>query len=115
MTDHILNFAISIDDSAIIKNIQEKAEQQIINDIKEDLIRRIFEDGWNGRSSPVRKNYDGSISVTHSANLKDPTIQLVKDTLLEFKDEIIAAAAKELADSYKRTKKWKELTEEVMK
>ena len=115
MTDHILNFAIAIDDDAIIKSIQKNAEKQIINDIKKGLINTIFATGYYGNQSAVSINrYDDSISITQGAVLTEAAKEIVKNIMAEYKDEIIAAAAKELADSFKRTKKWKEKTEEVV-
>lgn len=110
MTEHILNFAISIDDDAIIKNVQQKADKQIINDIKEDLIRKIFSPryGYYSSRDVVEKDKNGNPHVSSDADLSDAAERIIKEAIGEYKEDIIERAAKILAEQFKRTKAWKE-------
>lgn len=116
MTEHILNFAISIDDDAIIKNVQQKADKQIINDIKEDLIRKIFSSRYAYCSSHdvVEKDKNGNLHVSRDADLSDAAERIIKEAIGEYKEDIIERAAKILAEQFKRTKAWKEKANEAI-
>lgn len=93
--EHIVQFAISIDDQTIQKRLEENAYDDIINKLmrecKKSLPRKYSDVDWRW---------------------------LVEDILGVFvenhKDEIIDAAAKNLCESYKRTKAYKEKMAEAM-
>ncbi len=113
MTNHIVNFAIGIDDEAIMKTVQENAASQIINDIKADVLNRIFTAKYYNQKA-VSKSWDGKMQLDRDAILSDASEKIIKEAFAEYKEEIIERAAKSLADSYKRTKAWKEKTGEVV-
>ena len=86
--EHIVQFAIGIDDEAIRKRIEASAENQIIDSIKSDVTDQIF-----------RKSNWKDETQLHSW-VKD----IVVEAILEHKDEIIKSAAMELCEYMKRTK-----------
>ena len=94
--EHIVQFAIGIDDAAIKKRIMETAENQIIDTIRRKIERELFE---------VRY---GSIS-----NLRQVALSMVEEWLNDHKSEIIDKAAEHLADKLSRTKAAKEMLAEV--
>lgn len=86
--EHIVQFAIGIDDEAIRKRIEQTAEMQIVDSIKEDISERIFrKDRWDDQTQL-------------QAWVKDIVIEAV----LEHKDDIIREAASQLCEYMKRTK-----------
>ena len=112
MTEHIINFAIGIDDDAIIKTVQEKAVSSITQDIKVDVLNRLFEGRYYGDKA-ISKSYGGEIELDNHARLTDFATDIVKEAMEQYKDDIIDKAAAILADSYRRTKAWKEKAGEV--
>lgn len=97
--EHIVQFAIGIDDKAIQDRIEKEAYNDIINklieDVKNDLPKQ---NGFRDRS--VNWRY------------------LVEQELTEFVEknraEIIDAAANKLCESFKRTKVFKEAMTDAM-
>lgn len=99
--EHIVQFAIGIDDDAIRKRVAESGYNDIITalskECKEELAR-------NGFCSRYGKSVDWKYFVECSlANWID-----------QHKDEVIEAAAKLMCDAYKRTKVFKEKMAEAM-
>ena len=97
---HIVNIAFDFDDERVQKILEETAEVKILKDIRQSVMDNIFEkSGW-GRD-------------THADPTKDPikfwVKDMVKDVLMECKEDICKQAAIELADSMKRSKKWREM------
>ena len=86
--EHIVQFAIGIDDEAIRKRIEQTAEKQIVDSIKEDINDHIFRETTWAKDS-VLQNW-----------VKD----IVVDAILEHKDEIVTSAASQLCEYMKRTK-----------
>lgn len=107
MTDHIVSFSVGIDDDAIKKNVEDLATKQIINDIKQGIINKVFAMNRYGAQATAT-DYFGNIKLSPDAQLSDMSKRIIKETIGEFKDEIISEAAKMLANSYIRTKAWKE-------
>lgn len=99
--EHIVQFAISIDDDAIKKRITDSAEKQIkdelMQDIKSSIEREIF-DMYKGQWDAKEKKM----------GLQEWCKQLVVETIEKHKDEIIELAAEKLADKLSRTKIVKE-------
>lgn len=89
--EHIVQFAIGIDDEAIKKRIEQTAEMQIVDGIKEDISDKVFRKGrWD------------------ETQLQNWVKDLVVDAVLEHKDDIIREAASMLCEYMKRTKAVKE-------
>lgn len=90
--EHIVQFAIGIDDEAIRKRIEQTAEKQIVDGIKKDISDKFFhKNAW-----------------TNEIFLQSWVRDIVIDAVLEHKDEIVTAAASMLCDYMKRTKAVKE-------
>lgn len=101
--EHIVQFAIGIDDEAISKTIKEKAEEEIIDSIKKDVAMTMFEVNGYSFSKIVNKN-----------NPKPWVKDFVKAVIEEHKDEIISGAIEELAKNLAKTKVVKEALAKVV-
>lgn len=98
--EHIVQFAIGIDDNEIRKNVIRTAEKQIVEQIKQDLTDRLFSSrGWNKHASPEDP-------------LSSYALALLADYLEENKDAIVDRAAKYLADRVSKCKSAQSLKEE---
>ena len=95
--EHIVQFAISIDDRTIAKRIEENAEKQIIKEIKEMIADHIFENRYG-----------------QHIGLSARTANMVEEWLDQHKKEIIDKAAEHLAEKLARTKAAKEKLTEVL-
>ncbi len=105
--EHIVQFAIGIDDEGIRKHITESGEKQIIDrlygDCKTALVGRANRCwGWND-----------SREDRFEIALKDLVFEAVDKVVTENKDAIIENAAQILADRIGRTKAARALKEEV--
>ena len=86
--EHIVQFAIGIDDEAIRKRIEQTAEKQIVDSIKEDIGDMIFhKNRWNDEKC-----------------LQSWVRAIVIEAVMEHKDDIIREAASQLCEYMKRTK-----------
>lgn len=85
--EHIVQFGISIDDAVIKKRIEEQAKTVVINKLKDDMSRKLI-DSWG--------------------NLTSLSEEIIKRVMDEHKDEIIEKATGLVADSIKRSKKYRE-------
>lgn len=94
--EHIIQFGIGIDDQAIIQQVSKNAEKVIIEDLKKDVKKAIFEvdDSWYGKGQVKGPNYWFE--------------QRINEWLEEHKDEIIRVTSDKLADKLSRTKAVKE-------
>lgn len=96
--EHIVQFAIGIDDNAIKKRIEDNA----YNDIVEELIKEAK------NSLPRARSFERGVNWRF----------IVDDRLDRFleenRDDIIDAAAEKLCESFKRTKVYKEKMTKVM-
>lgn len=99
--EHIVQFAIGIDDEAIRNRITDTAEKQITDNIQKDVERVIFDSGWN--TGKVDKN-----------SPKEWVKDMVKDVIEANKDQIIEAAVVELAKNMAKTKAVKEAIAKVV-
>lgn len=98
--EHIVNFGFSFEDDKITKAICDKAEEQVIEKIKDDVENIIYKKTyWDKKDDMPLRNIIKNI---------------VADMLEENKQVIIEMAAEKLADSLKRTKAVKELVGEVI-
>ena len=108
MTDHIVSFSVGIDDDKIVDNIQKNAEKQVIRDIRQKVMDEIFANRWSYKKSAIKFDVHDNIVVDYDAELTDFAKDVIKEAFNDCREEIIKQAAKELADSFKRTKVWKE-------
>lgn len=98
--EHIVQFAIGIDDEAIKKNIAEHAEKTITERLFKDIEQIIYKaNSWNGEldkclpSNYVERKFD----------------RFLEDN----REDILEIAGKYLADKLVRTKRGKELLENL--
>ena len=94
--EHILQFAISIDDEAIKSRIEESALKQLSKDLSKETKNKIM-DTWGSLQWKIE--------------------ELIKECVNQYKDEILESAVRSVSDSIKRSKKYREalaqVTEEI--
>lgn len=100
--EHIVQFAIGIDDEGIKKRVAESAEKQIVESIKEDVESIMF-----------NKEYYGSSKI-NKGSPKSWIEDLVKEVIEANKDQIIKGATEELARNMAKTKLVREAIKEVV-
>ena len=88
--EHILQFAISIDDETIKSRIEASAEKQIVETLKEEVICSIFECDWRGK--PDRTRVDEWVK------------ERVDEFLVKEKDAIIEGAVGRISEKLGRSK-----------
>lgn len=111
--EHILQFAVDIDDQKIVNTVESKGVKQVLNEIKIDILNRIFTKGYyNSKTITIDSN--GDVNLSSEAKLTSFAEDIVKDAINDLKPEIINAAADKLAESYKRTKAWKDRAEKAI-
>lgn len=94
--EHILQFAIGIDDEAIRRRVEESAYRDVVKSLTDEA------------KSALPKRYGDAVDWR---NLVD---DVVRDFVSEHKDEIVAAAADRLHESMRRTKAVREAVEKAM-
>ena len=99
--EHIVQFAIGIDDDAIKKRIAENAEKQIIQTIEQSVRNKLFDAGYYGRSADER------------SPLSDYSKRLIDSFLEKHQDEIVEKAAAHLAEKLARRKAGKAILEGI--
>ena len=99
--EHIVQFAIGIDDDAIIKRIEENAEKTITKELRDKVGEIMF--GTNPYSG---KELDAITRWTEGLFVK---------YLEDHKAEIIELTAKYLAEKLMKTKAVREMTQDVVK
>lgn len=104
--DHIFNIAIHMDDEHIKEQVAQKAEKEIMANLQREVGQVIFE----------RTSYYayGNNNKGYNPNQLSNWAKMQFDNFLkEHKEEIIAGAAKELADRLARTKAGKAILENL--
>jgi hypothetical protein len=102
--NHILQFAIDIDDATIVKSIEKNAEEQIINKIGKEVEERIYErryGSWHGNSYINKSPLDRMIK------------EEINKIIDENRDYILREASRQLADRLFRSKAGKALIDEM--
>ena len=97
--EHIVQFAIGIDDVKIAEICEQKAAEQIIKDVKE------YSHGTN---------YYGKVNATPE-NLRSLFKEQVAKVVEENKELIIKQAVEELAKNISKQKRVKEAIDEILK
>lgn len=94
--EHIIQFGVTIDDEVIKQNIEKKAREQIIEELKAEIKKELFVGtGWN-------------------RDLSYKVKELIKEAVRECQDQIIEKATTELVDTMKRSKKYKEALAKIV-
>lgn len=91
--EHIVQFAIGIDDKAIQNRIEEYAYRDVLDKLAKNAVDSVFAHS----SAYSRENM-----------WKPLMVEALRSFLEEHKDEIIDKAANMLADRFQRTKKYRE-------
>ena len=99
--EHIVQFAIGIDDDRIVKSIEQNVERQVINNITEQI------------KGTITKKY--CYYGDELEPLKNMIKQQIEVILVEHKDYILENASKILADKLARSKAGKQLLEDLVK
>lgn len=99
--EHIVQFAIGIDDEAIRQRVIETAEKKIMETITFDVRKRIFQ-----------RHYYKMDVITD--DLQYWVEEKIEHILEDCKDAIIERAAEKLADKLSKTKKAKEALNNVV-
>lgn len=97
--EHIVQFAIGIDDDGIRKRIEERAENQIVENIEQQVRDHLFESYY----------YKGH--ADKNSPLSDYSKRLIENFLEKHKDEMLEKAAAYLAEKLARSKAGKALLE----
>ena len=103
--EHIVQFAIGIDDEAIKKRIQESGYDDIIKSLTKDMKEQLSQ-------GPYANKKWGSSEIT--IDWKTVVDYNVEKFLEENREVIIEKAAEKLAESYRKTKKFKEHMEKAL-
>lgn len=107
--EHIFNVAISMDDDHIKETVANKAEKVIMANLTREVGRVIFE-----KYDPYYNNSRNTKEKGYNENcLSNWAKMQFEQFLKDHKDEIIAGAAKELADRLARTKAAKAIFEDL--
>lgn len=101
--EHIVQIGIGVDDVAIRKHIIETAEAEIKASIKQDVVDEIFD----------ARYYHG-----HAEPKNDPLKQwakdFIKETIEEYKDDIISKGVEAFAQALMRTKAVKGIIADIV-
>lgn len=101
---HIMQIAFDFDDD----KVRGIAEQKVENNM-DDIIKGIILD----QIAPMKREFHTGKETRDWSKLDKMVKDYVSVLIDDHKDEIIQKAAENLADSYKRTKAWKEKAGEV--
>lgn len=101
--EHIVQFAIGIDDEAIRKRIEEAAESQIIESIREDVEHTLFDRDRYSYKDEVDKN-----------SPREWVKYMVREVIESNKDQIIKGAISELSRNLSKTKAVKDAMTKVV-
>ena len=99
--EHIIQFAVGIDDNAIRDSVTKNAEKQIIQSIERQVRNRLFESNYYGRDADEKSRLNGYSE------------KIIENFFEKHKAEIIEKAAVHLADKLARTKAGKALLGEM--
>lgn len=97
--EHIMQFAIGIDDKAIQNRIEEYAYRDVLDKLAKNAVDSVF----------AHTN-----AYSRDTMWKTLMVDALRSFLEERKDEIIDKAATMLADRFQRTKKYREAMGDVI-
>ena len=108
--EHVVNIAFNFDDEKITKTAEETITNHI-DDIVESIILDKIAPFKTTRYGYYLGNQKKERDYSDLYNKIDDRIDLILES---HKEEIMERAAIKLVESYKRTKRWKEKTEEAL-
>ena len=94
--EHIVQFGVTIDDDAIQKHVMQCASEAITKDIRDVIFNFRY-----GSPSGFKSEIVGMVK------------SVLEEILEESKDEIIRLAAHEVAETMRRSKKYKEIMKAI--
>lgn len=94
--EHIVQFAVGIDDNAIRQRIEQGAEKVIIQQLADDIKKTFYETDYYGRTTGKPSGF---------------ILARIESFLEENKDDILEMAADKIADKLARSKRGKEILE----
>ena len=104
MTNHILNISLDMDTERIQKIVEDQAARQIIQDIRGEVEKTLFEHRWGYETDSGQRT-----------GLRDFLVQRFNEFLTENKEDIIEAAAKQLCEKLYRSKAFTERVDGIVK
>lgn len=94
---HIIQIAFDFDDDRVTKKIESSIMEDVTKRITSDIERQMFQSyGWNKEINPERDD------------LRDWVKNVIREEFIAYKDDIIARVVKDLVDSAKRSKAFKD-------
>lgn len=99
--EHILQFGINIDDEMIKKTIVDTASQQVVNSIKQDIMKQL-----TGNKKPIEWDYTNK--------LRNLVEECSETYIKEYKDEIIEKTSDKLAERLIKTKAIKDMVNKAV-
>lgn len=100
--EHIVQFAIGIDDDRITQAVENNAEKEIIKQIKQSVVNRLFSNTYYCQNANPQ-----------SDNLSAFSKKIVTELFAENRDAIINRAAEILADKLAKSKAGKAILEDM--
>lgn len=104
--NHILQFAIDIDDKRIVDAVMQSAEKQIIEDISNSVHEALYE-------KLSKYSYYGSTQTESPTPILNMARSRVDEIIDENKDLILKEATKLLADKIYKSKSCKEFLKKM--
>ena len=102
---HIVNIAFDFDDDKVRGIAEKKCQDSMDAIIKEIILDQI---------APMRYSYYDKKETRDFGWMQRKLDEAMKTYMEEHQEEIMDRAAEKLADSFKRTKMWKEKAKEAM-
>ena len=101
--EHIVQFGITIDDERIKQHVEDKALEQVVKDLKSDILR--------GLPRGYGRDKDGNPNVDWTSIAENSLTDILNDQ--KIKDQIVEKAAQMLVDKVSRTKAWREKYKDI--
>lgn len=99
--EHILQFGINIDDDMIKRTVVTTASQQIVNSIRQDIMKQL-----TGNKKPTEWEYTN--------RLKNLVEECSETFIKEYKDEIIEKTSDKLSERLIKTKAIKDMVNKAV-
>lgn len=91
--EHIVQFAVDIDDERIVKKVEEYAVKEITNNLQQQVANKLFDSMYYNTDARIERDPLSRFSES-----------IIDSFFEKYKDIIIDKAAKRLADRLARTK-----------
>lgn len=112
--EHILQVAFQFDDEAVKKRLEEQCFNEIVAKLMHEYkITATRDYRYNGYATPWTLTEDAKLDNKFTQFVKDHIASSIDKYCDKHKDEIIELAASKLADKLSRTKKAKEILNEL--